>query len=255
MHGANTQKKTGRVTTLVLLHGLFGDPSNWAQILPALSPQYRVLTPKLPVHRDNRNGAQSIPQLTEFVREFLDERGVERAILCGNSLGGQVALDFCLRYPARAERLVLSGSAGLYERSLTSGSPPRVCKEFIRDQGRKIFYNPEHMTEEMVEEIFQALRDRDFVRFLLRIAKATRDYNMKELLPHVRVPTLLIWGAQDEVTPPHVAHEFESHIPGAKLVFLDECGHAPPIEQPQRFGQVLRAFLDDEAPAVPIAAA
>jgi pimeloyl-ACP methyl ester carboxylesterase len=234
----------GKGPKVVLLHGLFGSPQNWERTIEALSSDYHVLALRLPVHRDHLNGLSTVPQLTEYVHEFFECQRIERAVLCGNSLGGQVALDFCLRYPGRAVRLVLTGSAGLYERSLTSGSLPKVCKEFIRDQGKKIFYNSEkHMTEEMVEEIFQSLGDRQYVRFLLRIAKSTRDYQMKELLKHVRVPTLLVWGAQDEVTPPHVAHEFESSIAGAQLVFLDECGHSPPIEQPERFSQVVRGFM------------
>lgn len=240
----------GQGKKVLLLHGLFGSPQNWTETIDALSSDYHVVAIRLPVHRDSCNGLYTIPQLTEYVREFMDSKNIESAALCGNSLGGQIALDFCLRYPVRTERLVLTGSAGLYERSLTSGSLPKVCKEFIRDQGKKIFYNHERfMTDAMVEEIFQSLGDRKYVRFLLRIAKSTRDYYMKEALGHVRVPTLLVWGAQDEVTPPHVAHEFESLIEDSKLVFFEQCGHAPPIEQPERFAQTLREFMDRAQPA------
>jgi pimeloyl-ACP methyl ester carboxylesterase len=239
----------GQGRKILLLHGLFGNPENWAETIHTLSSDYHVIALRLPVHRDNCNGLHSIPHLTEYVKEFLDYKKIEKAALCGNSLGGQIALDLCIRHPTRSERLVLTGSAGLYERSLTSGSLPKVCKEFILDQGKKIFYNPERfMTAEMVEEIFQSLGDRRYVRFLLRIAKSTRDYYMKEALPHVHVPTLLVWGAQDEVTPPHVAHEFESLIEGAKLIFFDQCGHSPPIEQPERFAQVMREFMDRVLP-------
>ncbi len=245
MNGSFEYVEEGQGRKVLLLHGLFGSPDNWVRTIETLAPNYHVLALRLPVHRDNCNGLNSIPQLTEYVKEFIDHKNIDKAALCGNSLGGQIALDFCVRYPERAEKLVLTGSAGLYERSLTSGSLPKVCKEFILDQGKKIFYDPAcFMTETMVDEILKSLGDRQYLRFLLRIAKSTRDYYMKETLHHVRVPTLLIWGAQDEVTPPHVAHEFESHIEGAKLVFFDQCGHSPPIEQPERFAQTMKEFID-----------
>jgi 2-hydroxy-6-oxonona-2,4-dienedioate hydrolase len=156
---------------------------------------------------------------------------------------GQIALDFCLKYPDRVTKLILAGSAGLYERHLSDGSLPKPNKEFIREQAERVFFDKRHISEELIEQIYQQLQDRRYVRFLIRVAKVTRDYRMDDELAKVRVPTLLVWGAQDEVTPPSVAYQFHEHLPNAQLVFFDECGHAPPIEHPQRFSQVVREFL------------
>lgn len=84
------------------------------------------------------------------------------------------------------------------------------------------------------------LTDRRYVRFLIRVAKATRDRNMKDELDQLTMPTLIIWGRDDLITPPFVAEEFQQGIPNARLVFLDQCGHAPPIEQPRQFARVMR---------------
>lgn len=238
--------ETGRGETLTLLHGLFGGPENWLAAIAVLQHDFHILAPRFPL--DGSTPLTSVRELTEFVREFLDAKGVAQTALAGNSLGGHVALDFALQYPARVTKLILAGSAGLYERHLTDGNLPKPDRDFIRSQAQKIFYQKDHVTDEMIEEIYQQLQDRRYVRFLLRIAKATRDYRMDDLLAHVRVPTLLIWGAQDEVTPPHVAHQFQQSLPQAHLVFFDRCGHAPPIEHPEEFGKVVREFLHTPSP-------
>ena len=211
-----------------------------------LADHYRFLALHFPIDRgENRRHSafKSLGQLTEHVAQFFDEMGLDRAVLCGNSMGGQVALDFCVRYPERVEGLVLSGSAGLFERSLSGGKPPRLCRSFVREQACKIFYDPRHVSSELVDDIYAMLSDRDYRRFLLRVAKATRDRYMLEELVHVKVPTLIIWGRDDSITPPFVAEQLCDNIPNAELVFIDHCGHAPPIEQPEAFARLLYAFL------------
>jgi pimeloyl-ACP methyl ester carboxylesterase len=229
-----------------LLHGLFGNPSNWRPIMNDLAEHYQFFAPQLPidpdeVHRDA--AALSLGQLTEHVVQFFDEMGLERAVLCGNSLGGQVALDFTLKYPERVECLVLCGSAGLYERSLAGGRPPRVCRDFIRERVSEIFYDQTYVSPDLVDDIFNMLSDRPYRRYLLKIAKVTRDRYMLDELAQVRVPTLIVWGREDSITPPFVAEQFCEHIPTSELAYIDRCGHSPPIEQPQAFSRLLHAYL------------
>jgi len=233
---------------VVLLHGLFGSPSNWKSIMYDLADHYRFLALQLPIEpgAGRRHTAfRSLGHLTEYVARFFDEVELDRAVVCGNSLGGQVALDFYMHHPERVERLVLSGSAGLFERSLSGGRPPRVCRDFIRDQACQIFHDPVHVDEELIDDVYSMLSDRHYRRFLLRVAKATRDRFMLEELAGVRVPTMIIWGRDDSITPPFVADQFCENIPNAELVFIDNCGHAPPIEQPGEFARHLHAFLGD----------
>ncbi len=234
-------------TAVVFLHGLFGSPDNWRPVMDALADGYYCLAPPFPIdHRPHRRPQdfRSIHQLTDGIRELFEEMRLERAVLCGNSLGGQVAIDFCLRYPERAEGLVLTGSAGLFERNLSGGELPKVTREFIREKAREIFYDPDPIvTEEMIADVQRMLSDRQYVRFLLRVAKATRNYNVREALAKLRLPTLVLWGRDDRITPPSVAREFYERLPHARLVFLERCGHSPPIERPRAFSRALRAFL------------
>ena len=235
---------------VVLLHGLFGSPSNWQPIMQDLAEHYRFLALQLPIEPGkNRHHStfDSLGQLTDHVSHFLDEMGLDRVVLCGNSLGGQVALDLYLRQPERVERLILSGSAGLFERNLAGSKAPRLCRDYIREQACEIFYDPALVSDELVDDILAMLSDRRYRRFLLRVAKATRDRYMIDELANVDVPTLIVWGREDSITPPFVAEQFCEKIRNSELVFIDQCGHSPPIEQPDEFARLLHAFLGDLA--------
>jgi pimeloyl-ACP methyl ester carboxylesterase len=141
------------------------------------------------------------------------------------------------------EGLVLAGSAGLYERSLANDQGIRLCRRVIREQAGQIFHDPVHVTDQLVEDVYSMLQDRQYRRFLLKVAKATRDRYLLDDLPQVDVPALIVWGRNDLVTPPFVAEQFRDAIPHAELVFIEDCGHSPPIEQPHEFARLLHAFL------------
>lgn len=242
---------TGPVTVL-LLHGLFGSPENWRSIMSDLADHYRFLALQLPIDHNGKrrhDAFRSLDQLTDHVENFVNAMGLDHMVLCGNSLGGQVALDFYLRRPECVEKLVMTGSAGLFEQSLSGGRAPQLCHGLIREQACEIFYDPVHVTDELVEEIYGMLSDRGYRRFLLRVAKATRDRYMKDELAKVDVPTWIIWGRNDTITPPFVGEQFCNGIRNARLAFIDECGHAPPIEQPKEFARLLHSFLAEPAVA------
>ena len=236
----------GQGEPVVLIHGLFGQPSNWATIMDALADRYWLHAPQLPIAYQPGRRADDFDAfqvLTESVVEYMDECGIERATVGGNSLGGQVAIDLCLRHPERAERLVLTGSAGLFERDLGTNGMPRVDREWIRHKAAEVFHDVRHLTEEMVDQLEEMLADRAYRRFMLRVAKATRAYNVRAELGRLTLPTLIVWGQNDQITPPDVAEEFANELPDARLVFLENCGHAPPIEQPEPFSRILGDFL------------
>lgn len=231
----------GQGPVVLFLHGLFGDPDNWRTSLELLAPTHRALALKYPFFSDP--SLNSVAALTDYTLAFLDEQGIRRVSLCGNSLGGQVALEICLRCPERVERLILTGSAGLWE-AQANGGLPRATREFVRDQARRIFYDPALVDESLVDLVYRRLQDRHFARRLLRLAKDAQRAGLADRLGEIAVPTLLIWGRDDRITPPWVAREFLRQLPQAELVFFPRCGHAPPLEHPGRFAQELRRFLN-----------
>jgi len=236
----------GGPKTILLLHGLFGTPEHWQEIIQQLSGSYRLIAPQLPIdhHPDRRRkGVQSIADLTDYLEDVIESLDLRDFVLCGNSLGGLIAIDYCLRHPAVPLGLVLAGSAGLYERSLTNGVKPRATREFVRQVISDIFYDDSLITEQLVDQWHGWASDRDYARFILRISRATRDRCVEHELCQLDLPTMIVWGRNDEITPPDVAETFRQQIRGAQLRYIERCGHAPNLEQPQIFAEILSDFL------------
>jgi pimeloyl-ACP methyl ester carboxylesterase len=190
------------------------------------------------------DGVRSISELTATVDRALDRARIDQPIvLVGNSLGGLLAIDYTLRYPERVCGLVLAGSAGLHERSLTDGNKPKATREFVRSVIGGIFYDQALVTDELVEDWYETMQDRNYTRFILRMSRATRDRNVEKELDRITTPTLIVWGKQDQITPPEVGIQFKSKIRDSELVFLDRCAHVPNVEQPELFYEQLAKFL------------
>ena len=108
---------------------------------------------------------------------------------------------------------------------------------------REVFYDPAHVTEALVDEILDFVSDRRRAISLVRIATVAKRNNLREELHRVKCPTLLVWGENDQITPPSVAQEFQKLMPHSDLEFIAECGHAPTREQPEKFNAIVEAFL------------
>ncbi|MEO1615729.1 MAG: alpha/beta hydrolase [Planctomycetota bacterium] len=232
--------------TVLFLHGLFGTPDHWRTVMERLADRYHVVAPQLPVdHQPGRrqHGISAIAELSDQVADLVDELQIDPFVICGNSLGGLVAIELCARDPNYAKGLVLAGSAGLFERSPISGLRPRPSREFVRNTVRGIVHRKELVTDELVDDWHSSVTDRDFVRFVLRVSRATRDRTVEKELEKLDLPTMIIWGSEDSITPPSTGREFQKRIKGSVLHFIEECGHAPNWEQPDAFADVLDEFL------------
>jgi 2-hydroxy-6-oxonona-2,4-dienedioate hydrolase len=236
----------GEGEPVVLLHGLMGHMHYWDTTLDILGGGCRAIAPTLPVF-DEDLPEVSIAELARWVVQFLDALNVGRVVLGGNSLGGHVAVATALSFPTRVAGLVLTGSSGLFERSFTRGVPLRPSSEYVWQKMEEVFYDRRLVTPEWVESVRRTLTTRPTALRVLRFARAAKRNNLEAGLGTISVPTLLVWGAEDRITPPAVAGRFASLIPGSRLVFLRRCGHAPMLEQPVAFGAVVRAWLEDMA--------
>jgi 2-hydroxy-6-oxonona-2,4-dienedioate hydrolase len=108
------------------------------------------------------------------------------------------------------------------------------------------FYDPKHATDELVDECFEVVNDRGRVLRILAIAKSAIRHNMAKDLPNMTMPSCLIWGKNDTITPPEVANEFQTGLPDASLYWIDKCGHAPMMEHPEEFNSILTNWLNEK---------
>jgi pimeloyl-ACP methyl ester carboxylesterase len=146
-------------------------------------------------------------------------------------------------YPEYIKGLVITGSSGLYESAMGSGYPKRGDYEFIKKKAEDVFYDPKIATKEMVDEVYDTVNNRNKLIRTLAIAKSAIRHNMAKDLPNMKQPTCIIWGKNDNVTPPNVADEFHELLPDSDLYWLDKCGHAAMMELPEDFNKILDEWL------------
>ncbi|MCU0451781.1 MAG: alpha/beta hydrolase [Bernardetiaceae bacterium] len=233
----------GQGEPLVLLHGLFGALSNFEDVVTHFSRTHRVLIPVMPIY-DMPLDKAGLDGLVEFVGGLMDQLQLTNLNLLGNSLGGHVGLIYALRNPQRVNRLILTGSSGLFENAMGGSYPKRGNYQFVKEKVEYTFYDPKIATTELVEEVFEVTKSIPKCMRMVALAKSAQRNNLAKELPNIQQPTLLIWGLNDTITPPLVAHEFAQLLPHAQLRFIDHCGHAPMMEHPVLFNQYVANFLE-----------
>lgn len=186
------------------------------------------------------------------VAGLMDALGIQRAVLCGLSMGGYAAFAFLRKYPQRVSGLILADTrpgadspeaqanrenvARIAETQGTGAiadlQVPRVLSEYTRQ------HHPE--VELRVRQMIDAATAQG-------IAAASRGMGQRadstDLLAGITCPTLVVVGEQDVLTPPGVAQEYAAQIPGAQCVVIQHAGHLSNLEQPEAFLQVVRGFL------------
>ncbi|NCD68492.1 alpha/beta fold hydrolase [Mucilaginibacter agri] len=233
----------GQGETLLLLHGLMGALSNWEDVVDAFKDQYRVVLPILPIY-DLPLLTTGVKSLSKFVHKFIKYKKLSNITIIGNSLGGHVALIYCLAHPEMIKTLVLTGSSGLYENAFGGSFPRRESREFIKEKVEYTFYDPATATPELVDDVYETINDRNRVIKILAMAKSAIRHNMGKDVHKIKIPVGLIWGRNDKITPPEVAVEFNQLFPNSTLYWIDQCGHAPMMEQPEQFNLYLSEFLN-----------
>lgn len=228
--------------TLMLLHGLFGALSNFEGIINRFADKYNVVVPILPIY-EMPIFEVSVMGLVEHVTKFVEFKGYQKVHLLGNSLGGHVAQLYALAHPEHVASLTLTGSSGLFESAFGNAFPKRGDYEYIKKKTADTFYDPQTASKELVDEVFGIVNDRNKAIRVVATAKSAVRHNLGDKLHGIKAPTLLIWGKQDNVTPPFVGEKFHELIENSRLFFLDQCGHAPMMEKPEAFNDLLDQFL------------
>jgi len=235
----------GEGEVMILLHGLFGALSNWDNVVHRFSKDYRVMIPMLPIY-DKSIRKDGVMGLTRFLERFVDDMKVDNLILMGNSLGGHIALVYTIHNQSKVNKLILTGSSGLFENSMGGSFPKRGSYAFVKEKVEYTFYDPAVVTKDYIDEVFDTTTNIPKCLSIVAIAKSAQRHNLASELYMIEVPTLLIWGLNDTITPPIVAHDFNRLIPNSQLRFIDQCCHVPMMERPEKFNAILEEFLREK---------
>lgn len=228
---------------IILLHGLFGTISNWEGVQKKLTGKYSVFIPELPLLNLFQMG-NLLDKLVVYLEEYINLNHITKPILIGNSLGGHIALLYTIKHPDGVSKLILTGSSGLYEKPFGGSFPRLKDYNYVRSQVEDIFHKKEVIKRAVVDQVYSTVQSRSNVISLIRLAREAQKQNLSVHLKQIQVPVLLIWGLQDRITPPEVAHQFYELLPHARLCLINDCGHVPMMEQPELFNKHLEEFLE-----------
>ena len=229
----------------MLLHGLLGLFTTWEHNVEEMSKHFRVFELELPDYKDSPRG-YDLDDYTSAVVAMFQAHGIRRPTIVGNSTGGLIAARLAATRPDLAARLVLIASSGLFDetkdfsklivRNASAANVDKIIRHIFFDQA----FVPQSTIDAVADYFLCDRRVR--VKSFMKTARRLRATDLSMELKDIRVPTLLIWGADDKVIPVSIAHKFHSLIPGSRLVVLDHCGHAPQIEHAATVNQLIIGF-------------
>jgi pimeloyl-ACP methyl ester carboxylesterase len=253
---------SGDEDPVVFVHGLGGQWQNWLENIPRLAQDRRVIAMDLPGFglTPESEGEISIPEYGRWVDALCDRLGLGRIDLVGNSMGGYIAAEVAIQFPERVARLVLVSAAGissaetLQKPILTFGRVATALATNSAARHRRLASRPitRHIALALVARYPGRLKaDLAYEGFFKGAGKAGFDdalrasleYDFRDRLPDVKVPTLIVWGEKDSIIPVRDADEFERLIDDSRKVVMEDTGHIPMAERPQAFNDVLVEFL------------
>jgi pimeloyl-ACP methyl ester carboxylesterase len=252
---------------VILIHGLGGYIESWLPNFDTLATQYQVYAVDLLGHGRTEKPldvSYTIANLTQFVSDFMAALGIEQAHVVGHSLGGAIGTRLALAFPTAVDKLVLVDSAGLGKEAtivLRIASVPFLGEMLTRpsrsgsaSSGKMLVYDPEIMTDELVELNYQMAAlpgaQKSFLKTLRAVGnllgqkKSTYGPNVRGL-PSITHPVLVIWGRQDKTVPVMHAEVAAKGLPNVRVKILDNCGHLPMLEHSQVFNELLLEFLSN----------
>jgi pimeloyl-ACP methyl ester carboxylesterase len=224
----------GEGKPILFAHGLFGGIYNIERVAVQVAADYRFIMPFLPMY-DLPLISCTIPVLGNYLQSFIEDIGLTELLIIGSSMGGGAAIYYASKHPPILKGMILCGSSGLSSIPLSKGFFKRKNISFVGEATRDIFYNREVPPDDMIFDVFQAIQKYETVLRAIRLTKAATVYKMNNELKAVQIPTMLVWGKNDPVTPPEIVFEFQELIKHSTVHVLEQCGHVPTQEKPEEF--------------------
>jgi len=249
----------GRGSTLVLIHGQFGDHLDWDPVLEPLAKRHRVIAVDLPGFGDSDKpereytGAFFVDTLSKLLKKLK----VKHATFVGNSFGGQIAILYALRNSEQVDRLILVDSGGFrefseQEKEVTRQRFSETAVRALTPQIQQAMFAPVFARTSEIQRRYldkqnAKLKRADYPAYARVLPQTTllsvSTYLLNDL-PKLSVPTLLLWGEQDRIVPPQLARKALEQLPRGELKILPACGHSPQLDCPEEFLAAVGEFLE-----------
>jgi pimeloyl-ACP methyl ester carboxylesterase len=254
--------EVGSGISLVFIHGFMGAAYDWRFNIPELGKHFAVKAFDLPGFGYSDKPLDfpySSEGYADFVKAYLDGCSIKKAVMVGNSMGGQIALGTCLKYPDRVSALILVDSGGypgsvrlLLFRLLKNPILGMVMMSVITPSAfgyvlkNDILCNASLVTDETINyyyNVYKTANARKIPSVVVRNMIKDEHY-IHSRFNEIKCPTLVIWGAQDKVIPPFYAELFKEELTNAKLMIVEAAGHMPQVDKAKVVNDAVIDFVN-----------
>lgn len=246
-------ERKGEGPPLVLLHGYVGDSRTWRRQIDGLTDEFTVVAWDAPGFGRSSDPPEtfSLPEYADCLAAFVDALGLGRTHVVGLSFGGGLALELYRRHPTIAMTLVLASAYAGWAGSL----PVDVVEQRLQQALRLADLPPDQLVHALIPTLFSESVPAELVDEFAAIvaefhpaglratARAFAEADLRDVLPRIDVPTLLLYGDKDVRAPLNVGQDLHTKIPGSRLVVMPGVGHVSNVEAAERFNTEVRAFL------------
>jgi pimeloyl-ACP methyl ester carboxylesterase len=229
--------------TAIFVHGSGGDGSVWVNQFQSLCENYKIIIPDLPGHgRSGGNTLATAGKYAQWLNKFSSELNLSSFFLCGHSLGGAISLEYARAYAAKVKGLLLAGAGVTF----------RVLKEYIllllRDFETAVktscisAYSPS--VSKKIYYMGYEMLIKNGKKTLYSDMMTCEEFNSKAWISSIKIPSIVICGSDDKITPFELSKELSQGISESRLEVISGAGHMVMMEAPDKFNNVVKSFMD-----------
>ena len=236
--------------TLLLIHGLGASAERWEHVIPRFAKNYRVLVPDLiGFGLSDKPLVDYTPDyLSDFIRKFLKKLNIDSVIIIGSSLGGQIGAEFTYQNNSMVEKLVLISPSGIMKHSTPALDAYVMAALYPSDSSAsnafQIMSGSKNIDKKTIKGFVRRMKLPNAKMAFMSTLLGLKDAEIiSEKLVSIKSPTLIIWGENDPIIPIKYAQSFVSEIDDCRFVKMENCGHTPYVEAPDKFYKIVSDFL------------